>query len=175
MEQKKGFIYIFTGGGKGKTTAALGQALRAQGQGWKILIIQFIKKTLSGEAAPLKKLGIEIFPMGLGFVGIKEDKRSLKRHRQAAKEAFAFAKKKIKESKPDLLILDEINVVVDLNLLAEEEVLRFLKEKPQGLTVILTGWRAPKSFIEIADLVTEMKEIKHPFTKGKKPRSGLEY
>ncbi len=175
MSAKEGFIYIFTGDGKGKTTAALGQALRAHGQGWRVLIIQFIKKKLSGEVAPLGKLGIEIFPMGVGFVGIGDDREPSAGHRRAAREALAFARGKAEESKLDLLILDEINVAVDLNLLGEEEVLQFLKEKPQGLTVILTGWRAPKSFIEIADLVTEMKEIKHPFTKGKKSRRGLEY
>lgn len=175
MGQEKGYIYVFTGDGKGKTTAALGQAVRACGRGWRVLIVQFIKEIPSGEVGLLKKMGIEIFPMGLGFVGTAGDKKSFEEHQQVAKQAFDFAKDKVKGGGYDLLMLDEVNIAIDLGLLEEKEVLKFLKERPRGLSVILTGRKAPKSLIKVADLVTEMEEIKHPFAQGEKSRSGLDY
>jgi cob(I)alamin adenosyltransferase len=175
MEQEEGSVYVFTGSGKGKTTASLGQAIRARGHGWKVLIVQFIKKVSSGEVEPLRKFGIEIYPTGLGFVRTEGSDRSLTEHRSAAKRAFDFAKDKVKDGRYNLLILDEVNVAVGLGLLEEREVLDFLKEKPRDLSVILTGRDAPESFIKTSDLVTEMKEVKHPFTREKSGRSGLEY
>jgi len=172
---KDSFIYIFSGDGKGKTTAALGQAIRARGHGWRVLIVQFIKEAPSGEVESLTKMGVEIFPMGLGFVGAAKDKRSFEEHQQEARRAFDFTRDKVRGGGYDLLILDEINVAVDLGLLEEKEVLKFLKERPKGLNVILTGRKAPKNLIKIANLVTEMKEIKHPFAQGEKSRSGLDY
>lgn len=172
---KDSFIYVFTGSGKGKTTAALGQAVRATGHGWKVLIIQFIKKISSGEVGPLKKLGVDIFPMGLGFVEVSADRRSAQKHRQAAQHALAFAQDKVRDNRYNLLILDEVNVAINLGLLKEEEVLQFLKKRPRGLSIILTGRGAPKSLIKEADLVTEMREVRHPHKAGYKARPGLEY
>lgn len=173
--EDKGFIYVFTGNGKGKTTAAIGQAVRAVGQGWRVLIVQFIKQIISGEVAPLRKLGVEIYPMGKGFVGIMGDRQPREIHVQAAEKAFEFAEKTVSKGAFDLLILDEINVAVSLGLLDSGKVLKLLKNKPEDLNVILTGRNAPPEFIEIADLVSEVKEIDHPFAKGKTAKRGMEF
>ena len=171
----KGFIYVFTGDGKGKTTAAIGQAVRAVGQGWQVLIVQFIKQIISGEVEPLKKLGVEIYPMGEGFVGILGDRKPREVHVQAAQKALAFARKKVAKENYGLLVLDEINVAVALGLIGVGEVLKFLKNRPAGLNVIITGRNAPKELIEIADLVSEVKDLKHPFSKGVSAKKGIEF
>ncbi|MDP2735108.1 MAG: cob(I)yrinic acid a,c-diamide adenosyltransferase [bacterium] len=173
--EEKGLVYVFTGHGKGKTTAAIGQAVRSVGQGWKVLVVQFIKQVISGEVEPLKKLGVEIYPMGMGYVGILTDQKEKDRHVQAAEQAFDFAKEKISKGKYDLLIMDEINNAIQLDLLAVGEVLEFLNSKPAELSVILTGRDAPREFVEAADLVSEVKEIRHPFSEGKTAKKGIEY
>ena len=173
--QDKGLIYVFTGNGKGKTTAAIGQAVRAVGQGWKVLMVQFIKKWISGEISPLKELGVEIYPMGLGFVGIMGDTLPRSDHEKAAREALKFVRKKIRKGSYDLLILDEVNVAISLGLIDVKAVLQLLKDRPKDLDVILTGRDAPKEFIEIADLVSEVKEVKHPFAKGETAKKGIEF
>lgn len=174
MSVKDSFIYLFTGDGKGKTTAALGQAVRAKGHGWRVLIVQFIKQKPSGEVKSLKRLGIKVFAKGAGFVGIMGDKKPPEEHRQAAKAALDFAREKAESGRFDLLILDEVNTAVSLGLLEEGEVLSFLEIRPKDLNVILTGRGAPESFIKAADLVTEMKEIKHPIHAGHAARPGLD-
>ncbi|NIT04335.1 cob(I)yrinic acid a,c-diamide adenosyltransferase [Candidatus Saccharibacteria bacterium] len=171
---EKGSILVFTGGGKGKTTAAVGQAVRARGRDWRVLMIQFIKKWVSGEVTPLKNLGVEVHPMGLGFVGIMGDRRPRSEHEEAARDALELARKKIDEEIYDLLILDEVNVAISLGLLGTSEVLEFLENKPRNLSVILTGRGAPSEFVEIADLVSEVKEVKHPFQKGARAKKGVE-
>jgi len=173
--QDKGLIYIFTGNGKGKTTAAIGQAVRAVGQGCHVLMVQFIKQVVSGEVETLRKLGVEIYPMGEGFVGIMGDRKPREVHVQAASKALKFAEDKIRNGDYRLLILDEINVAVHLGLVDVEEMLAFLKNKPKDLDVILTGRDAPKEFIEIADLVSEVKDLKHPFSKGVSAKRGIEF
>jgi cob(I)alamin adenosyltransferase len=172
-------IIVFTGNGKGKTTAALGQAIRAVGQNKRVLMIQFIKSGLiSGEHKFLKKFKIpqskfKIIPVGKGFVGICGDKIPLSVHKKAAQKALNLAKKAIKSGNWDLIIFDEVNVAVNLGLIKASEVLKILKSS--SVDVILTGRSAPKSFIQKADLVTEMKEIKHPFKKGQIAKKGIEF
>ncbi|GMR18944.1 MAG: cob(I)yrinic acid a,c-diamide adenosyltransferase [Patescibacteria group bacterium] len=172
---KKGLVFVFTGDGKGKTTAAVGQAVRAFGRGWKVLLIQFIKEVVSGEVEPLRRLGIEVYPMGAGYVGILTDRKEKEAHIQAAERALDFAKERAGSGGYDLLVLDEINNAVSLGLLDAKEVLKFLRERPRGLSVILTGRGAPKEFIEMADLVSEITEIRHPFRKGKRGERGIEF
>jgi len=174
-------IIVFTGDGKGKTTAALGQAVRALGRGKKVLIIQFIKNCESGEHLFFKKIQtmalagkIKIIPAGKGFVKILGDKLPLGEHKKAANIALKLAKKEILGGKWDLVILDEINVAAGLKLIKKKDVLRIFPRKPAQV-VILTGRSAPKSFIKKADLVTEMKEIKHPFKKGAQTQIGVEF
>jgi len=173
-------LIVFTGNGKGKTTASLGQAVRMVGQGKKVSMIQFLKGPWkSGEDSVIIRNRIahggsfKLKKMGLGFVGILGDKTPKKDHKKAAKDALEYAKNEI--SKCDLVVLDEVNVAVGLGLLTDREVLKIVKNLPEEKLVIFTGRGAPKSFIEAADLATEMKEIKHPFRKGKAAAAGIEF
>jgi cob(I)alamin adenosyltransferase len=172
-------LYIFTGNGKGKTTAALGQAVRAVGEGKKVLMVQFIKGPWkSGEDESYKRLApdFKLVKMGRGFVGIMGDALPREEHEKAAEEALLYAKKEIESGNWDIVILDEINNAVFLNLISKEKVLNFLQATSYKLqAIILTGRDAPSEFIERADLVTEMRDIKHPYEKGVKGKRGLEY
>lgn len=163
-------LIVFTGNGKGKTTASLGQAVRAVGRGKNVLMIQFIKGPWkSGEDfAELKggdKGNFELKKIGLGFVGILGDQLSKEEHMKAAKKALEYFQEEL--PKRDVIILDEINVAVSLGLITDKEVISSIKDLPSEKLVILTGRDAPESFIKRADLVTEMKEIKHPFNDGR--------
>ncbi len=173
---KKGLIIVHTGNGKGKTTAALGLAFRALGNGFKVCMIQFIKGTWKyGELKAAEKFeNFEIIPMGKGFVnlGAKEpDPRDI----EAAEEAFNKAKEVILSDKYDMVILDEINYAILYKLISVEKVVELLMQKPEKLHVVLTGRNAHEKIIEIADLVTEMREIKHPYQKGIKAQRGIEF
>lgn len=173
-------LYIFTGNGKGKTTAALGAAMRAIGEGKKVLMVQFIKGPWkSGEDEAYKKLAPDflLVKKGKGFVGILGDALPREEHEKAAREALEYACIEMESGKWDIVILDEVNNAVALNLLAKESVLEFLlKAKSHNLqAIILTGRDAPQEFIDCADLVTEMRDIKHPYEKGIKGKRGLEY
>ncbi|OFV83652.1 MAG: cob(I)yrinic acid a,c-diamide adenosyltransferase [Acidobacteria bacterium RIFCSPHIGHO2_12_FULL_67_30] len=175
-ETKKGLIIVHTGPGKGKTTAALGLALRAVGSGLKVLMVQFIKGSWHyGELDAAKAFGDKFVlrPMGRGFVKLggeidPEDKR-------AADEAWAFAREKIFSGEYDMIILDEINYAISYGLLAVGPVLDTLKRKPEMVHVVLTGRNAPADLIALADLVTEMREVKHPYQKGIEAQRGIEY
>lgn len=175
-------LIVFTGNGKGKTTAAIGQAIRALGHSKRVLMIQFIKGPWkSGEYEFAEKNSADwktkfkIVRAGKGFVGILGDKLPLAKHRKAAQNALKLAKKEIKSGKRDLIILDEINVAVNLKLIKAASVLKILKNLPEEKTIILTGRDAPKSFIKAADLATEMKEIKHHFQRGRAAKAGVEF
>lgn len=171
-------LYIFTGNGKGKTTAALGQAIRAVGEGKRVLMVQFIKGPWkSGEDFFVKGLepNFKLVKTGKGFVGIMGDTLPREEHEKAAEEALDYAKKEIESGNWDMVILDEINNAVSLGLLAKEKVLEPLNLKSKILNLILTGRDTPQEFIDRADLVTEMRDIKHPYNKGAKGKRGLEY
>ena len=174
---KKGLIIIFTGKGKGKTTAAMGQALRAVGQGLKVLMLQFIKGTWDyGELESIKRLepDFEIQPLGKGFIRSNsklDENEALENVTQSWKQA----RNEILSDKYDMIILDEINYVISYGLLPVEEVLTLFEEKPDRLHLILTGRDAHQSIVERADLVTEMNEIKHQYSKGIKAQKGIEF
>lgn len=174
-------ILINTGNGKGKTTAALGVALRALGYGEKVAMIQFIKGTWeSGEDAFGKTYGIsankfKVIKTGKGFVNLPGDILPFSEHKKAAEEGLQKAEKMIISKKYDVVILDEINNAVDLKLVSIKSVMDILENIPEGVDVILTGRNAPKRFIAIADTVTEMKEIKHAFSKGQKAKQGIDF
>ncbi len=178
-KNKKGLVIVFTGDGKGKTTSALGMALRASGHQKKVLIIQFIKNYKNyGELKFVKKfpgLNIEIRTFGKGYVGIRGDKKPREVHSQAAEEALEFAKKMIKSKKYFMIVLDEINLALYLRLLRIDDVLKLIKSKPKDLHLVLTGRSASKKIAQAADLVTEMKEIKHPYKKGILAQKGIEF
>lgn len=169
-------VFIYTGDGKGKTTAAIGQAIRMIGYGKKVLIVQFIKSDVwpSGEEKTAHYLEpfFKIKKFGLGFV---TSDSNVEEHKKAAEKGWEYAKKQIKSGKWGLVILDEINVAVSLKLLRVEDIIEFFKNYKGKSLVILTGRGAPKSFIKIADLVTEMKEIKHQYKKGVVAKDGIEY
>ena len=177
MTETKGLIIVHTGNGKGKTTAALGMGLRAWGQGLRVLVIQFIKGGWKyGELMAIEKLGpnFTIKQMGEGFV--KDSQGDAKQaHLQAAQEALAAAKTELLSGAWDMIILDEINYAVKYGLVAVEDALQLLASKPAKLHLILTGRDAHEQIIEQADLVTEMREIKHPYQKGIKAQKGVEF
>jgi len=175
---KDGLTIVYTGKGKGKTTAALGIALRATGYDKKICMIQFIKGSWHyGEMDSSKRLGpeFEMIPVGKGFVGIIDDKSPREDHEKIAKEAIKVSNEKIQSEKYDIIILDEINYAVNLGLISVNDVLKLIKSKPDNLDLVLTGNHVKDEIIEIADLVTEMKEIKHPFQKGIKAKKGIDF
>ncbi|HEX9912393.1 MAG TPA: cob(I)yrinic acid a,c-diamide adenosyltransferase, partial [candidate division Zixibacteria bacterium] len=161
-ENQKYLVMILSGDGKGKTTSALGMAIRAAGQGKRVLMVQFIKDFLDyGEIKFCKKhpLKIEICSMGKGYVGIFGDKLPLSEHKKAAKRALEFAKTRGLSSRYFMIILDEVNIALKLRLLKIDEVIKFIKKLQNKIHIVLTGRDAPKKLIQIADLVTEMKEI----------------
>lgn len=174
-QKRKGYIQVYTGNGKGKTTAALGLALRAAGHGLRVYVGQFLKGQLYGELLSVKKLSplITIDQFGRkGFIHVTKnpDEEDIKRVKRGLKKCLeAMLSKKYK-----IIILDEINVAVDFSLLSEEEVHKFLDQKPDDVEIIMTGRYAPHSFIKRADLVTEMKEKKHYYAKGVRARNGIE-
>ena len=173
-----GLTIVYTGKGKGKTTAALGLALRATGYDKKICMIQFIKGSWHyGEMDSTKRLepGFEMVAVGKGFVGIIDDKSPKEDHEKVAKEAIKISNEKIQSGKYDIVILDEINYAVNLNLISVDDVLKLVKAKPDDIDLVLTGNYAKEEVIEVADLVTEMKEIKHPFQKGIKAKKGIDF
>ncbi|NLI81855.1 MAG: cob(I)yrinic acid a,c-diamide adenosyltransferase [Deltaproteobacteria bacterium] len=171
----KGLLIVFTGNGKGKTTAALGMALRAAGHGMKTLILQFIKgKWRYGELESLKRLEeIAILPLGTGFTWKKEN---LEEDQKLAAEGWAKGREAIGSGLYDLIIFDELNVVLDYGLLSVQEVLAAIQNRPPHLHVVLTGRNAPDAIMEAADLVTEMRAIKHPYReKGIRAQKGVEF
>ncbi len=175
---ENGLIIVYTGNGKGKTTAALGLVLRAVGYGYKVSMIQFIKGSWHyGEMNSSKRLEpeFELIAVGKGFVGIVDDKSPRSEHKKMAKEALLLSVEKILSKKYDIIILDEINYAINLGLIELSEVLKLLDKKPINLNLILTGNYAKKEIIERADIVTEMKEIKHPFKQGQKAKKGIDF
>lgn len=175
---KKGLVIVYTGKGKGKTTAALGAALRSVGHGHKVIMIQFIKgEWYYGELTSSKRLEphFELIAAGKGFVGILDDDHTLEQHQEAASKAISIAIEKLATNAYDLMILDEINYAVNLDLIPVEMILQIIRSKPFKTTLLLTGNYAPSQVIELADLVTEMKEIKHPYKLGIKAIEGIDY
>jgi cob(I)alamin adenosyltransferase len=172
--REKGLIIVHTGAGKGKTTAALGLAFRALGQGLKVGIVQFIKGAIpTGEAALAAALpGLEMHTMGDGFTWNTQDReQDIASARKAWDRAIAF----LRGPSFDMVILDELNVVIKHNYLPLEEVLDELRHKREMLHVVITGRNARDELIDLADLVTEMKLVKHPYRSGIKAQKGVEY
>lgn len=168
-----GLLIIYTGNGKGKTTAALGMVFRALGRKMKVAVVQFIK----GDWKTGERIFAETLPeltfltMGAGFVWKAGDKKSA----IAARKAWDKAKDLIESGKKDLVVLDEITYAINFGFITLEEVIEFLTNRPKNVTVLLSGRDAPKKLIEVADLVTEMKKIKHPFDKGVIAKEGIDY
>jgi cob(I)alamin adenosyltransferase len=178
MPADRGLVIVYTGKGKGKTTAALGIVLRAVGHGYKVGMIQFIKgEWYYGELTSSKRLEpeFEMIAAGKGFVGIIDDDHPIEDHQNAAKQAVALAKEKLKSGNYDVMVLDEVNYAAKLNLISEQDLLDLIAAKPEKTTLVLTGNYAPDSVIAAADLVTEMREIKHPYKAGIKAKKGIDF
>ncbi len=176
--KNKGLVIIFTGDGKGKTSAALGIAMRASGHKMYVSIIQFVKsQTPTGETRAAERLvpEIEIVSLGKGFVNCCGDRTPLEAHRAAARQALEMTRQRMLSGSWDILILDEINTAVTLGLLDKESVLDLLKARPEKLHMILTGRDAHPDIIAAADLVTEMRCIKHPYDSGIPAQKGIDY
>lgn len=178
MENGDGLVIVYTGKGKGKTTAALGVAFRATGHSMKTCMIQFIKGSWHyGEMSSSKRLEpeFELTAVGKGFVGILDDRSPKEDHEKIAKEAVRISKEKILCGKYDVVILDEINYAVNMGLVSVNDVMDLIESRPKNLSLILTGNYARQEIIDAADLVTEMKEIKHPFQRGIRAKKGIDY
>lgn len=173
-----GIVIVYTGNGKGKTTASLGVALRAIGHGLRVCMVQFIKGEWHyGELNSTKKLepDFELIVAGKGFIGIIDDDHAFEEHVRAAKTALDIVEQKISLDTFDIIILDEINYALHLGVLQLADVMKMLQNRPKHLSLILTGNHACEEIITLADLVTEMKEIKHPYKKGIKAKRGIDF
>ncbi|BCA79015.1 coB (I)alamin adenosyltransferase [Desulfuromonas sp. AOP6] len=174
MSEKRKNILIFTGDGKGKSTAAFGMAVRAFGHGQRVLIIQFLKQDQSvGELAGLKQLGIGVKQVGRGFVP-RPDHSAYEEHRQAAREGFSLACEALNSGEHDLIILDEICGAIAKGLLKEDEVVNALEAAPP-VNIVLTGRGATERLIASADTVSEIHPIKHALAEGVTARKGVEF
>jgi cob(I)alamin adenosyltransferase len=167
-------VLLFTGHGKGKTTAALGVSMRAWGRGWSICWLQFIKPTTAnfGETRAAKRMGIEMIPLGDGFTWQSPD---LDKSKALARECWATARAKIESAEYDLVVLDEVTYPITYGWLEAEEVIETIKGRPANMHVILTGRDAVPELGEFADLVTDMGEVKHPFQQGIRAQAGIEF
>jgi len=176
---RKGLLQIYTGEGKGKTSAAIGQAIRARGRGLRILFVQFLKgKEGSGEIPLLQGLGIKVISKGEKDGWFFPDRLKEEEKKKIRLEWTHFLdeiSRGVIEEKYDLVILDEINVALYYGLIDKNKLIDFIRKKPTSLEIILTGRHASPELIELAHLVSEIKSIKHPFDAGMKARRGIEY
>jgi len=171
----RGYIQVYTGDGKGKTTASLGLALRAVGNGLKVLVIQFLKGAeMTGERSAAMKLAPDLEIRPLGRNGLLHPGLIMERDRVQALQALEEAVAEMTSGRWNMLILDELNTACALGVIPLDRVHQLMDLKPDGLELVLTGRGAPKSVIEKADLVTEMKEIRHYFRQGVPAREGIE-
>ncbi len=173
MSARQGLVQVYTGDGKGKTTAAMGLALRAAGHNLHTLIIQFIKTQESGEDEAIRWLGarVRIVKCGAGFVFAGRQPS----HRAAARQAMDMAWRAVTEGKYDIIILDEVNCAVALGLVEIDELMELISARPPHVELILTGRDADPKLLDVADLVTIMQQIKHPYNRGIVARQGIEY
>ncbi len=175
-KKRKGLIIVNTGNGKGKSTAAFGLAMRAAGNKMNVFIMQFMKgQWKAGERKSFEKLSpyVEVIPMGDGFTW---DTNNAEQDKATARKAFEIVKEKLNSRKYEMVIFEEINYVLHYQFLPEDEFLETIKNKPEMTHVVCTGRNAPKKLIEMADLVTEMKMIKHPFAEqGIPAQKGIEF
>ncbi len=177
-EETKGLLVVYTGNGKGKTTAAMGMCVRAVGYNWNICLIQFVKGSWKyGELKGIKRLepNVEMHVIGEGFVGIVDDTKDIEEHRRAAKNGIKLAVDKISSGVYPLVILDELNVALDLGLVSDEDVRQVLEARGEKQHLVITGRNAADWLIDEADLVTEMVEVKHPYQKGILAQKGIDW
>lgn len=167
-------VIVNTGAGKGKTTAALGLLLRGWGQNMRVVMLQFLKAQTGnwGEVKAARKLGVEIIPLGDGFTWMSKD---IEQDRALAQEGWQRCREAIESGAYDIVIMDELTYCFRFGWLDLEEVLAVLAQRPPNLHVVITGRDAPAPLIKFADLVTEMREVKHPYKSGVKAQKGIEF
>ena len=177
MNSEEGLIILYTGEGKGKTTAALGLVLRAVGYKKKCLVVQFGKAWFTGELVGIKKLSpyVKIIQGGKGFLDILGSKVSIKDHKKAASKAYNILYKEVTSDKWDVVVADEIVGAVYAKVLPLTKALQLIDNKPTRLDLVLTGHHADEELINKADLVTKMQEIKHPYQKGILAKKGIDF
>ncbi len=174
--ERKGLVIVYTGPGKGKTTASLGMAIRALGHGMKVLIVQFLKSAEYGEHKVLKKLqGIDLYIGGKGFCRVCGDNLPFSEHKSFAQNSLSYAYSAVISAKYDMVVLDEINCATSVKLIKVSEVMKLIRNKPENLHLVLTGRGAPKSVVKAADLVSEIIDIKHSYAKGVQAQVGVEF
>jgi cob(I)alamin adenosyltransferase len=177
-KEPKGLIVVITGEGKGKTTTALGLAVRACGHNLRTSIIQLMKGDIyAGEWDGIKKLNcqVELIPTGKGFCGIQGNPYPHREHRKNAQDAIKLTHEKMASGQFDILILDEVNNAIHLRLVDLEQVLEIVRRKPPSMHLVLTGRDAHPQVIELADTVSEIHEVKHAFRKGIEPQPGIDF
>jgi cob(I)alamin adenosyltransferase len=171
---RQGLVLLNTGNGKGKTTAALGVIMRAWGRGMRVVMLQFIKASHHryGEHRAAERIGIEVIPMGRGFTWLS---KNLEQDRAMARACWQEAVRRLHSGEYDVVVLDEITYPIRYGWLDVQEVIAALAQRPPHVHVVLTGRNAPQELVDFADLVTEMREVKHPYKRGVKAQPGLEY
>lgn len=174
MASRKGLLIVYTGNGKGKSTAAFGLVMRAWGRGMQVCVVQFVKSSTGkwGEVRAAKKMGIPWHITGEGFTWKSKD---LNHSRALAEEGWNLARKCIASGEYDLVVLDEFTYPLKFGWLDTDQVLNFLAQRPAHVHVVVTGRDAPTALVEAADLVTEMRKIKHPYDRGLKAQPGIEF
>ena len=172
--ERKGLLLVYTGHGKGKTTAALGIVFRALGRGLKVAVVQFIKgKWKTGERTYAETLpALTFLVMGRGFTWESDD---LSRDKEAARKAWEEASQLIRSGEHAIIVLDELTYVLNYAFVPIEEVLATLKDRPAHVSVVVTGRNAPEALLAVADLITDMQAVKHPFTEGRKALIGIDF
>ncbi len=173
VKKRKALVIVYTGNGKGKTTAALGLLLRAWARGMAVVMLSFMKRETAnfGEERAARKLGIELVALGGGFTWLSQD---LEKDRALAQRCWTLCKEKINSGAYDVVVLDEITYPINYGWLDLDAVIDVLRKRPPDLHVVLTGRDAPQALIDFADLVTEMHEVKHPYQAGVKAQPGID-
>ncbi len=170
-----GFVHVYTGDGKGKTTAAMGLVMRAAGRGWRTAVVHFLKAGAAGEDVAAACLQPEVSATSFGRVAMVDPSCLAPEDIAAAEDGLHFAESIVRDGEHDLVILDEICLAVAWNLLKLDDVIAMIETRPPGVEIVLTGREADRRLIELADYVTEMRCVKHPFDKGVETREGIEY
>ncbi len=170
---RMGLVIVYTGAGKGKTTAALGVVFRAWGRDMMVAVVQFIKSSGAyGEIRAARKLDIDWTTIGGGFTWLSKD---IEKDKALARQAWQVAKDRIASGRYDIVVLDEFTYPLAYGWIPIDEALEALRNRPQGLHIIITGRDAPQELIDFADLVTEMREVKHPYQRGIKAQPGIDF
>ncbi len=171
---KKGVVMVYTGKGKGKTTAAIGLLLRAWGQGLRVCMLQFIKARTAnwGEEKAARKIGIEMIPLGDGFTWLSDN---IEHDKALARQGWEICRQKILSGDYDLMIVDEMTYILKYGWLSLEEVRATFEQRPPGMHIVVTGRYAPPELVEYADLVSEIIEVKHHYRAGIKAQKGIEF